>query len=288
MAKLYSHEFWTSDDGLELHYRDYRGPDGADKAPVICLHGLTRNARDFAPLAAKICAKRRVLVPEMRGRGRSAYAPDSSTYSPKTYIADVFKLLADLGIEQVLSVGTSMGGLMTMLMAAERPKLFTGAVINDIGPQLDPAGLSRIGGYVGQGGSFPSWMHAARALRAEHSGAFPDYGIDQWLEMAKRTLIVAQNGRISYDYDMAIAEPFKQPGNAAPPDMWLAFEALNPVPIALIRGGLSDLLSEDVAGEMVKRHGDCTLATVPRIGHAPMLDEPEALAAIEAVLERAQ
>lgn len=286
MAKLYEHRFWTSADGLTLHYRDYAGPDGSDKPPVICLHGLTRNARDFAALAAHIAQHRRVIVPEMRGRGRSEYAKDTGSYSPATYVGDVNMLLAKLDIKRVVSIGTSMGGLMTMMMAAHNASLFAGVVINDIGPEIDPDGISRIGSYVGQGGSYPSWIHAARALRSQHSSAFPDYDLEQWLEMAKRTLVVGQNGRISYDYDMGIAEPFKQPGNAAPPDLWPAFDALKNVPTVLIRGELSDLLSPQTAARMKERHSDLTPITVPRVGHAPMLDEAESLDAIRQLLER--
>lgn len=288
MAKPYEHRFWTSSDALRLHYRDYAGPKGGEKLPVVCLHGLTRNARDFAPLAEEIAKTRRVLVPEMRGRGRSDYAKDTATYNLLTYIADVKTLLDEQGLDRVVCVGTSMGGLMTMLMGLEGASLFAGIVLNDIGPQIDPAGLERIAGYVGQGGSYPSWMHAARSLKSVHQPAFPDYTIDQWLEMAKRTLIVGQNGRVTYGYDLGIAEPFKQPGNAAPPDLWPAFEALKDVPLVLVRGGLSDLLSEDIAGQMEVRHNDLTLATVPRVGHAPMLDEPESLSAILELLERVE
>lgn len=286
MTKLYEHHFWTSADGLQLHYRDYAGPEGSDKSPVICLHGLTRNARDFAAIAAHIAQYRRVIVPEMRGRGRSEYAKNTQSYSPATYVGDVNMLLAQLDIKRLVSIGTSMGGLMTMMMAAHNPALFAGVVINDIGPEIAPEGLSRIGSYVGQGGSYPSWMHAARALRSVHNSAFPDYNLDQWLDMAKRTLVVGQNGRISYDYDMAIAEPFRQPGNAAPPDLWPAFDALKDVPTVLIRGELSDLLSTQTVARMKERHSDLTLATVPSVGHAPMLDEPESLDAIMQLLER--
>lgn len=286
MGKCYEHKYWQSPDGLKLHYRDYAGPDGGSKTPVICLHGLTRNARDFATLAEVICKTRRVIVPEMRGRGRSEYAKDTATYNPLTYIGDVQALLAEQNIDRVVSIGTSMGGLMTMLMGAQNADLFEAVVLNDIGPEIDPEGLARIGGYVGQGGSYPTWMHAARGLQSVHQAAFPDYGIDQWLEMAKRTLIVGQNGRLTYDYDVGIAEPFKQPGNAAPPDLWPAFDALKNVPMALIRGELSDLLTTEIGGKMVERHSDCKLATVPRIGHAPMLDEAESVAAITALLER--
>lgn len=286
MGKLYEHCYWTSPDGLELHYRDYAGPPDSDKVPVICLHGLTRNARDFAPLAAQIAKSRRVIVPEMRGRGMSEYAKDAATYTPQIYVEDVKALLLRENIGRAVSIGTSMGGLMTMMLAAQNPSLFAGALINDIGPDINPVGLDRIGNYVGQGGSFPTWMHAARALKAVHSSAFPDYGIDQWLEMAKRTMIVGQNSRISFDYDLALAEPFKQPGNAAPPDLWSDFDALKTVPMVLVRGELSDLLSEATAQEMMKRAEQMTLVTAARIGHAPMLNEPECLDAISQLLER--
>lgn len=287
MDQPYSDSYWTSPDGLTLHYRDYPGPDGAaDKAPIICMHGLTRNSRDFATLAEHLSQKRRVIVPEMRGRGMSDYAKDSSTYNPLSYVTDVDALLADQNIERFFAVGTSLGGLMTMLMAASNASRLTGAVLNDIGPEVDPAGLERIAGYVGHGRSFPTWMHAARALAETQQVAFPDNTIERWLEMAKRGMVLGQNGRISFDYDMAIAEPFRQPGNAAPPDLWPAFEALKDVPLLLLRGELSDLLSADTVDEMQRRHSDMTAVTVPRVGHAPTLDEPEAVAAIDALLAR--
>lgn len=284
MAKSYTHRSWTSADGLNLHYRHYAGPDGYDGLPVVCLHGLSRNARDFAELAEHIAQTRRVLVPEMRGRGRSDYAPDSSTYAPPTYVADVERLLEAEGIERFISIGTSMGGLMTIMLAQAKPGRIAACVLNDIGPEIDPAGLARIAGYVGQGRSYPTWLHAARSLEKVHGECFPDYDLDQWLIMAKRTLVVNKNGRISYDYDMAIADPFKQPGNAAPPDLWTAFEALKNVPTVLVRGELSDLLSPETADKMGVRNPALQLVTVPRIGHAPMLDEPEALNAIDALL----
>jgi pimeloyl-ACP methyl ester carboxylesterase len=164
MAATYEDRFWTSSDGLNLHYRNYPGPDAAEKLPVLCLHGLTRNARDFAALAEALSAKRRVIVPEMRGRGLSDYAPDSDTYSPLTYVTDVEKLLTEQGITRLVVIGTSMGGLMTMLMAAAKPGRMSAVVMNDIGPELNPDGIARISGYVGQGRSYPTWVHAARAL----------------------------------------------------------------------------------------------------------------------------
>ena len=285
MAANYEDRYWTSSDGLNLHYRNYPGPEGSEALPVLCMHGLTRNARDFGPLADDLCARRRVIVPEMRGRGLSDYAPDSDTYNPLVYVGDVEKLLAEQGITRFIVIGTSMGGLMTMLMAQGAPGRMAAVVMNDIGPEVEAAGLSRISGYVGQGRSYPTWVHAARGLAAVHSPAFPDYDLDQWLDMAKRTMVVTQNGRIGFDYDMAIAEPFAKPGNAAPPNLWLAFEALAGVPMLLVRGALSDLLSEATVRQMGVRNPAMRTITVPRVGHAPTLDEPEVRAAIHALLD---
>ena len=283
MAARYEDCSWTSADGLTLHYRDYPAPAGTTALPVLCLHGLTRNARDFAALAEHLSATRRVIVPEMRGRGLSDYAPNSDSYTPITYVADVEKLLAEQGITRLCVVGTSMGGLMTMLMAQGAPGRMAAVVMNDIGPEVDAVGLARISGYVGQGRSYPTWIHAARSLAEVHGAAFPDYDLDMWLDMAKRTMVVTQNGRISYDYDMAIAEPFAKPGNAAPPNLWLAFEALRGVPMLLVRGELSDLLSPGTVRQMETRNPAMTVITVPRVGHAPTLDEPEVVAAIDAL-----
>jgi pimeloyl-ACP methyl ester carboxylesterase len=288
MAAAYEDRFWTSSDGLTLHYRNYPGPEGTAKLPVLCMHGLTRNARDFASLAESLSATRRVIVPEMRGRGMSDYAPDSDTYSPLTYVQDVEKLLEEQGIDRFTVVGTSMGGLMTMLMAAARPGRMAAVVMNDIGPVVETEGLSRISGYVGQGRSYPTWVHAARGLAEAHSAAFPGYDLDQWLEMAKRTMVVSQNGRIVFDYDMAIAEPFAKPGNAAPANLWAAFEALAGVPMLLVRGQLSDLISADTVRQMGEKNPAMRCVTVPGVGHAPTLDEPEVRAAIHALLDGAE
>ena len=252
------------------------------------MHGLTRNSRDFAELAKHLSATRRVIVPEMRGRGMSDYAPDSDTYNPLQYVADVERLLAAEGIERFIAIGTSMGGLMTMLLAHAKPGRITAVVMNDIGPEVEAGGVERIAGYVGQSRSYPTWIHAARSLKEVHGAAFPDFDLDQWLEMAKRTLVVSQNGRISYDYDMAIAEPFSKPGNAAPADLWLAFEALRDVPMVLIRGELSDLITPETVERMGEINPAMSVVTVPRVGHAPTLDEPEARTAIDRLLADAE
>ena len=146
---------WTSQDGLTLHARDYAAARPVTGVPVICIHGLTRNARDFEDLAPRIAALgRRVLAVDVRGRGRSARDPQPLNYHPGTYAMDVVALLEATGIDRAVFVGTSMGGIIAMVLASIRPEAIAGAVLNDVGPELSPLGLARIGGYVGGGSAF--------------------------------------------------------------------------------------------------------------------------------------
>ena len=280
--KLWSDRSWRSADGLTLHFRDY--PGRADQLPVIVLHGLTRNARDAADLAQRLAGQRRVLAPDMRGRGRSDYAPDSATYNPAQYVSDLVALLEQEGITRFVSIGTSLGGLMTMLLALMQPERIAGAVLVDVGPEIDGEGIARIREYVGQGGSFPTWIHAARALREIHGASHPDFALEDWIAMAKRVMTLGANGRIAYDYDMGIAEPFNT--DAAPPasDLWPAFEALRGRPLLLLRGASSAILSAETAREMQRRVPELAVVTVPRTGHAPTLSEHESVTAIESLL----
>ena len=276
--------FWQSGDGLKLHYRDYAGR--ADRPPVLCLHGLTRNGRDFEGLAARLAGDWRVICPDMRGRGDSGWSKNSQTYNPLQYVSDVGELCDSLGIERFVAIGTSMGGLMTMLMAQFTPGRIAGAVINDIGPVIEAGGLARIVDYVGQPRSFPTWMHAARALEAAQGAMFPRLAIADWLVLAKRCMVLGGNGRIVFDYDMKIAEPFAAAPAGAAPDMWPALKALAGKPVTVLRGELSDLLSPAVHAEMVAALPGAEAVTVPAVGHAPTLDEPEAVAAVERLLAR--
>jgi pimeloyl-ACP methyl ester carboxylesterase len=275
---------WTSRDGLKLHYRDY--PGRADRPPVVCLHALTRNARDFARTAERLAGEWRVICPEMRGRGDSAYAKDASTYNPFQYADDMNFLFEQAGIARYVVIGTSLGGLMTMILAMNAPERIAAAALNDIGPVLEPAGLERIRSYVGQGRSFPTWMHAARALEESQGMAHPDFAVGDWLEMAKRIMTVSSNGRIVFDYDMKIAEPFARLDPAVQPDLWPGIDNLAGKPVLLLRGALSDVLSETTLTGMAERLPDAEVVTLPRVGHAPTLDEPEAVAAIDRLLAR--
>jgi len=273
---------WQSEDGLQLHYRDYAG--GADTPPLLCLHGLTRNARDFEPLAERFAGEWRLIVPDMRGRGQSEYARDSASYGIASYVDDVVRLLRQLDCGPVVAVGTSMGGMITMLAAAANAWPLAGAVLNDIGPKLEPAGIERIRHYVGQGGSFETWMHAARHLREQAAAAHPDYAIDDWLAFARRVMLVGGNGRIVFDYDMKIAEEFNASSSGAAIDLWGALRALAGIPTLVLRGERSDLLSPATVRKMQSELPGLKAVTVPRVGHPPTLAEPAAQQAIAQLL----
>lgn len=281
--------YWWSRDGLRLRARDYAPRDAARAAgrpPILCLPGLTRNARDYEGLAARLSAEWRVLAIDLRGRGESGYAKDPMSYVPLVYVQDIEALLAEIGCDRYIAIGTSLGGIVTMLLAGAAHARLAGAVLNDVGPEIDPAGLARIRGYVGRSNTWPTWMHAARALAEANADVYPDYEISDWLAMAKRLYRVNAAGRIVLDYDMKIAEPFRVPGNEAGPDMWRALDQLKGVPVAIVRGAVSDILPATTAARMAAELPGAELVTVPRCGHAPTLDEPEAVAAIDRLLTR--
>ncbi|SFF74974.1 Pimeloyl-ACP methyl ester carboxylesterase [Novosphingobium sp. CF614] len=289
--------FWSSRDGLKLHFRDYPGPGHTDgqaggeaggqaRPPVLCLHGLTRNARDFDVLAPRLSDRWRVICPDMRGRGDSEYAKDSASYTPMQYCEDVLALLDREGIDRFVAIGTSLGGLMTMGLATVIPERIAGVVVNDVGPWLEPAGLARIKDYVGQGRSYATWVHAARGIEGTQGAAHPGQPLDFWIGMAKRIMTLSSNGRIVFDYDMKIAEPFLEFDVDNQADLWPAWEALAGRPVLVLRGALSDLLSEATMAEMVRRLPGTEAVTLGNVGHAPTLDEPEAVAAVERLLAR--
>lgn len=273
--------YFTIADGLRLHYRDY--PGAAGKPPLLCLHGLTRNARDFEAFAGRYSPRFRVLVLEFRGRGQSDYDPIPARYTPLTYAADVQHFLDHLGIAQAIFVGTSLGGLVTMTTAVLAPQRIAGAILNDVGPELGQVGLDRIQGYVGAGERFASWEDAAGAIAANQGGAFPNYGTAEWLATARR-LCRESGGVIVFDYDNAIAGAFKTGGPAPKIDLWPFFAALAEKPLLIVRGKRSELLTAATAGKMRLAAPKARFVEVPDVGHAPMLDEPEAATAIEGFL----
>jgi len=276
--------YWWSNDGLRLHYRDYAG--SSERPPILCLPSLTRNARDFETVAARLAPEWRVLVVDLRERGESAYTRDWITYVALIYVQDIERLLEDLGIDRFVAFGTSLGGNVTILLAATGRARLAGALLNDVGPNIKARGLDRIRGYVGRQGAYPTWLHAARGIAQSNAEIFPDYDLTDWLVMAKRLYRLSSNGRIVPDYDKKIAEPFRLPAGEAGIDLWPALDTLASLPTLVVRGELSDLLAAATVELMLGPLFAGTSVTVPRVVHAPVLDEPVASAAIDALLAR--
>ncbi|CAN5391190.1 alpha/beta hydrolase [soil metagenome] len=276
--------FWWSKDSLRLHYRDYMGP--TDRPVIVCLPGLTRNARDFDALATRLSNQWRVLAVDFRGRGESAYARDAMTYVPLTYVQDVEALLTELALPRVIFIGTSLGGIVSMILTAMSGERVAGVILNDIGPVVEPRGLERIRGYVGKAGPWPTWLHAARWLSENNASAYPDYDLNDWLTMAKRVFRLTSAGRIVADYDKKISEPFRLAGGEAGIELWPVLDGMKAVPTLVLHGELSDVLSEATAQAMVARMPNARYVNVPGVGHAPTLDEPTADAAIQAFVSK--
>lgn len=275
-------KYWWSQDGLRLHYRDYPGRE--DRPPILCLPGLTRNARDFEAVAERLAGEWRVICVELRGRGESAYAKDPMSYVPLVYLQDLGALIDELAVPRFIGLGTSLGGIMLMLLAATRRGSLAGALLNDIGPDLAPEGLARIQKHVGTGSAQPTWVHAARTVSEVQGMIYPKYRLADWLRYAKRLYRLTSQGRIVLDYDQRIAEPFRVPGGAAGVDLWPAFNAFGDIPLTLLRGELSDLLTPETAQTMKANLPQLDLVTVPGVGHTPTLEEPAAVAAIDRLL----
>lgn len=277
-------------DGLALSARDYvAGALAAAPShlpahlPVICLHGLTRNAADFDEFAPRIAALgRRVLAVDVRGRGESARDPDPAHYNAQVYAGDVIKLMADLGIARAVFVGTSMGGLITLMVAARQLDLVAAVVLNDIGPVISRKGMARISDYAGKRVALDSWADAVHYVKDINRCAFPDNPDSEWRKWALRAFAPDAAGRLAPRYDPCIAIPL-QTGELKTTSLTsrMAFRKLTGArPVLLVRGALSDLLEPRQAAWMRRAAPAMDYVEVPNVGHAPMLTEPAALEAI--------
>lgn len=283
-APGYREKWLISRDNLRLHYRDYGVADGRRTA-VLCLGGLTRNCKDFHALATWLGAERRVLCPDYRGRGRSQYDPDWRHYEPTVYLDDIHHLLTATNTHRVFVVGTSMGGLLAMGLAVAAPMAVAGALLNDIGPDLGGAGLSRILDYIGTDRPQSNWGDAVAHLKT----IMPSIGLtteEAWLRLAHDTYRQGDDGRLHFDWDINLARPLRHP--AAPtPDLWPLFRALRGRPVAALRGMRSDVLLAETFTRMGREFPDLVRTEIADVGHTPTLDEPEARATLQRVLEKA-
>jgi pimeloyl-ACP methyl ester carboxylesterase len=281
---IYSEHTYRSRDGLKLYYRDY--PGDTSKVPVLCLHGLTRNCRDFEALALRIAPGRRVLTPDFRGRGQSQYDSMWMNYHPMTYADDMWALLRQIGIDRVIAIGTSLGGLVVMLMSAVHSETFAGVVLNDIGPELDPVGAARIRSYVGRFPPPRSWDEAIEQTKTVFGAALPDFTDEQWRQFVRLSYSEDDTGSPRLDADPRIGDAVRavQPPPGAAEGMWLAFKSLRNTPTLALRGALSDLLSVEIFERMQREHPGLRRVTIDNRGHVPQLDEPQSRAALEPFL----
>jgi pimeloyl-ACP methyl ester carboxylesterase len=283
-ASVWTDGWHVSADGLRLHWRE----TGAAANPVLlCLPGLTRTARDFDHFD-RFADRWRVIAVDLRGRGDSAWAKDVATYSGSTYIDDLQRLLAAVATganaQRPVVLGSSIGGLLAIRLAAAVP--VSGLILNDIGPDIDPVGLARLRGNAGRQVSWPTWVHAARDLGVRNAELYPDWGLGEWLAFAKKLCRVSASGRISFDYDPRIAEPFRVVDGNPAAASWAALATIADLPLLSLRAERSDVLPRAVQAAMLQRLTRMTMVQVPGIGHAPTLEEPAAVAAIAAFLDR--
>jgi pimeloyl-ACP methyl ester carboxylesterase len=276
--------FISAPDGLKLHAREY-GSRIAPALPVVCLPGLARSGSDFETLAMALAGDpkqpRRVIALDYRGPGRSDYDRDPANYSFQVEIADVLAVLTALDCGRAIFIGTSRGGILTMLMAALRPAIIAGVVLNDIGPVIEPKGLMRIKGYVGKLPQPRHYEDGADILRRLFSAQFPNLTPQDWLASAHRTFKDVDGGLVP-DYDVALAKTLEGVDFEKPlPPLWAQFDALSAVPMMVIRGENSDLLSATTVEAMTARRQAPGLAletlVVPDQGHAPLLAEAETI-----------
>lgn len=283
-AGVYRERTLSAQDGLALYYRDYGDPT-SPAVPVLCLTGLTRNSKDYHDLATRLSPSRRVICPDYRGRGRSAYDADWRNYQPTVYVNDIRHLLASLNIHSVIVVGTSLGAFLAMGMAVAAPTMVAGAVLNDAGPDIDAKGLNRILDYIGTDRPQPDWRSAVAVVRE----LFSSLSINTeagWLRFARQTFREGDDGMLHFDWDVNLAKPMQKRG-ASLPDLWALFRALRDIPVLSFRGEISDVLSPDTFERMGEGMPKLTRVTVPGVGHTPTLAEPEVLAALDAFLDQA-
>jgi pimeloyl-ACP methyl ester carboxylesterase len=293
----YTEHHYRSADGLSLYYREYGGGDQV----VLCVHGLTRNSKDFHGLAEHLCGQYRVISVDVRGRGQSDRDPKPIRYNPGQYVKDVWTLLDQLQVQKVTVIGTSMGGLMAMIMADQQPQRLRGVVINDVGPELPLPAIQRIMAYAGRYPPAQDWEEAAVQVKGAYEIALPGMPMEFWREFVKLSYRENAAGKPEPDMDPAIGKALREPPAVVKWLQWMnrrgwvkkvAGDYINPwdsfravtMPCLLVHGAISDVLTDDIVFRMQQAQPHMQVVKVPGRGHAPLLDEPEAVAAIDAFL----
>ncbi len=267
---------YTSQDGLKLYARRY-GPEASEFRPVVCLAGLTRNCRDFHNLATALAANparpRSIYCLDYRGRGRSEFDPNWRNYSPYIELLDVLDFMTMMSLSEAAIIGTSRGGIIAMLMAVMRPSAIGAVVLNDIGPVIETAGLARIMGYAGKIPLPHTWEEAATLIREMNRRSFTQLDDAGWLDLAHQWFN-EENGRPAPGYDSNLAKALQEIDiSKKMPEMWPHFKALVRVPVLVLRGENSDLLSTKTVAAMTKEHPDLIAVTIQGEGHAPLLND---------------
>ena len=270
--------YLSAQDGLRLHYRVY-GDVIWSSTPILCLPGLTRNAADIHAFASRHASERCVVVLDYRGRGEAAFDPNPRNCLPEVYANDILHLAAAANVSSAIVIGTSLGGLLAMSLAAQRPGILAGVVVNDIGPEIDPSGLDNIRKYLAMDLHPSSWDEAADMVKQISLSAAPDFTENQWLDLARRSFRQDDTGAIRLDFDPALATTFLD--SEPVPELWPLFGGLKHIPTLAIRGALSDVLSQQTFEKMAEAKPDLIQVTVPNRGHVPWLDESEAKTAVD-------
>ncbi|MDH3577815.1 MAG: alpha/beta hydrolase [Gammaproteobacteria bacterium] len=275
--------YFRSSDGLQLYYRDFASDKGG--TPVLCLPGLTRNSRDFEDLATYLSDRRRVLTPDLRGRGLSEYDPDWRNYHPSTYVQDAWTLLDTLDIDSVVVVGTSLGGFCAIAMSAQHRERIAGVVLNDIGPEINPAGARRVREHAGRATPVRNWDEAIAQFRLTYAHFFPGLSDVDWQKLVRRGYRENEKGIPELDIDLNVGEAARKlkPKTGDP---WKMFDTLSNTPVVLLWGVLSDLLTEDIVRKMQVRKPDLEVVPIANRGHVPLLNEPECRTAIDCLIDK--
>lgn len=279
--------FIAAQDGIKTYVLELI-PDGEIKGdPIFCIHGLTRNHKDFEPIFDFLLGfGRKVFAIDVRGRGNSDYDPNPLNYHPGTYVGDVANIMNVLEIEKAVFIGTSMGGIISMILAAFMPDKVAGIILNDVGPEVNEAGIARIRNYVGNSAPVDNWDDAIKGIKAIAQKEYPLQKDNQqfWQDFAKR-ISKEENGKISLAYDPEIKQNLQPAKEGEPaPNLWAQFEMIKDIPIGLISGELSDIMTSDIVEKMKKISPNLKVELIDNVGHAPILNEEKALKIIKEIL----